>query len=573
MRALLPYLALYKRHIWLLMLGVVLAIVTLLASIGLLTLSGWFLSASAVVGVAGIYSFNYMLPAAGVRGAAIIRTAGRYFERLVSHDATFRVLQHLRVFTFSKLLPLSPAGLARFRQGELLNRIVADVDTLDHLYLRVISPLVGALVVIMVVTAGLSILDVTLALTLGGIMLLTVLILPPLFYRAGKPAGECITQMRGQYRQQLTAWLQGQAELMLFNASDRYREQLEKTEQRWQDGQRRQAELTALSQALMLLIGGVAVIAMLWLTSAGVGGNSQPGALIALFVFCALAAFEALAPVTGAFQHLGQVIASARRITQITEQPPEVSFAQGAEQTFSRVALTLNQVTFSYPQQPTAALENISLQVSAGDHIAILGRTGCGKSTLLQLLTRAWDPAQGEILLNDQPLAQLNETTLRRAMSVVPQRVHLFSATLRDNLLLAAPQASDAHLVNILERVGLGKLLDDSGLNSWLGEGGRQLSGGELRRLAIARALLHDAPLMLLDEPTEGLDATTESQILDLLAEVMKEKTVLMVTHRLRGLARFNQIIIMDNGKIIEQGSHAELLAQQGRYYQFKQRL
>nr|VUD32428.1 transport ATP-binding protein CydC [Raoultella sp. NCTC 9187] len=376
----------------------------------------------------------------------------------------------------------------------------------------------------MVVTAGLSILDVTLALTLGGIMLLTVLILPPLFYRAGKPAGECITQMRGQYRQQLTAWLQGQAELMLFNASDRYREQLEKTEQRWQDGQRRQAELTALSQALMLLIGGVAVIAMLWLTSAGVGGNSQPGALIALFVFCALAAFEALAPVTGAFQHLGQVIASARRITQITEQPPEVSFAQSADQTFSRVALTLNQVTFSYPQQPTAALENISLQVSAGDHIAILGRTGCGKSTLLQLLTRAWDPAQGEILLNDQPLAQLNETTLRRAMSVVPQRVHLFSATLRDNLLLAAPQASDAHLVNILERVGLGKLLDDSGLNSWLGEGGRQLSGGELRRLAIARALLHDAPLMLLDEPTEGLDATTESQILDLLAEVMKEK-------------------------------------------------
>ena len=212
MRALLPYLALYKRHKWLLTLGVVLAIVTLLASIGLLTLSGWFLSASAVVGVAGIYSFNYMLPAAGVRGAAIIRTAGRYFERLVSHDATFRVLQHLRVATFSKLLPLSPAGLARFRQGELLNRIVADVDTLDHLYLRVISPLVGALVVILVVTIGLSVLDVTLALTLGGIMLATLLLLPPLFYRAGKPTGEQITQLRGQYRQQLTSWLQGQAE-------------------------------------------------------------------------------------------------------------------------------------------------------------------------------------------------------------------------------------------------------------------------------------------------------------------------------------------------------------------------
>ena len=573
MRALWPYLALYKRHKWLLLLGIVLAIVTLLASIGLLTLSGWFLSASAVVGVAGIYSFNYMLPAAGVRGAAIIRTAGRYFERLVSHDATFRVLQHLRVFTFSKLLPLSPAGLARFRQGELLNRVVADVDTLDHLYLRVISPLVGALVVILVVTVGLSVLDVTLALTLGGIMLLTLLVMPPLFYRAGKPAGESITRLRGQYRQHLTSWLQGQAELMLFNASDRYRQQMEKTEARWLDAQRRQAELTALSQALMLLIGGIAVIAMLWLASAGVGGDTQPGALIALFVFCALAAFEALAPVTGAFQHLGQVIASAKRITQITEQEPEVVFPQGEGQTLDRVSLRLHQVTFSYPQQPSPALEKVSLQIEAGEHIAILGRTGCGKSTLLQLLTRAWDPAEGEILLNNQPLGQFNEATLRRAMSVVPQRVHLFSATLRDNLLLASPGASDARLAQTLERVGLAKLLEDSGLNSWLGEGGRQLSGGELRRLAIARALLHDAPVMLRDEPTEGLDATTESQILDLLAEVMREKTVLMVTHRLRGLARFNQIIVMDNGTIIEQGSHAELLAEQGRYYQFKQRL
>lgn len=192
---------------------------------------------------------------------------------------------------------------------------------------------------------------------------------------------------------------------------------------------------------------------------------------------------------------------------------------------------------------------------------------------MLQLLTRAWDPQQGEILLNGRPIATLNEATLRKTISVVPQRVHLFSATLRDNLLLAAPDASDEQLADTLRHVGLEKLLDDAGLNSWLGEGGRQLSGGELRRLAIARALLHDAPLMLLDEPTEGLDATTESQMLELLAEVMREKTLLMVTHRLRGLARFDQIIVMDNGQIIEQGNHADLLAQQGRYYQFKQGL
>lgn len=573
MRALLPYLTLYKRHKWMLTLGIVLAIITLLASIGLLTLSGWFLSASAVAGIAGIYSFNYMLPAAGVRGAAITRTAGRYFERLVSHDATFRVLQHLRIHTFSKLLPLSPAGLARYRQGELLNRIVADVDTLDHLYLRVISPLVGAFVVIMVVTIGLSVLDVTLACTLGGVMLLTLFIMPPVFYRAGKTTGQNLTHLRGQYRQQLTAWLQGQAELTIFGASDRYRAQMEATELQWHEAQRRQSELTALSQALMLLIGGVAILLMLWMAAGGVGGNAQPGALIALFVFCALAAFEALAPVTGAFQHLGQVIASAMRITELTEQKPEVTFPTDVSDVPVQVTLTLRDVSFSYPEQAQKALDSLSLQVNPGEHIAILGRTGCGKSTLLQLLTRAWDPQQGEILLNGRPIATLNEATLRKTISVVPQRVHLFSATLRDNLLLAAPNASDEQLANTLRRVGLEKLLDDAGLNSWLGEGGRQLSGGELRRLAIARALLHDAPLMLLDEPTEGLDATTESQMLELLAEVMREKTLLMVTHRLRGLARFDQIIVMDNGQIIEQGNHADLLAQQGRYYQFKQGL
>ncbi|EOC1329904.1 cysteine/glutathione ABC transporter ATP-binding protein/permease CydC [Cronobacter turicensis] len=572
MRALLPYLALYKRHKWLLSLGVVLAIVTLLASIGLLTLSGWFLSASAVVGMAGLYSFNYMLPAAGVRGAAIIRTAGRYFERLVSHEGTFRVLEHLRVYTFSRLLPLSPSGLARFRQGELLNRLVADVDTLDHLYLRVISPLIGALAVIAVVTLGLSLLDVTLALTLGGIMLATLLLLPPLFYRAGRPVGEALTMLRASYRQQLTGWLQGQAELSIFGAAGRYRDNLDATEQIWHEAQRRQAGLTALSQAMMMLISGMTVVLILWMAAGGVGGNSTPGSLIALFVFCALAAFEALAPVGGAFQHLGQVIASARRVSEVIDQPADITFAEPGADAPREASLSLRNVSFSYPDQPQPALRDITLDVAPGEHIAILGRTGCGKSTLLQLLTRAWDLTSGDVALGGVSITEYREAALRATMSVVPQRVHLFSATLRDNLRLAAPQADDAALGAVLARVGLEKLLEDDGLNAWLGEGGRQLSGGELRRLGIARALLHDAPVLLLDEPTEGLDAETERQILTLVKEVAAQKTLLMVTHRLQGLTAFDRIIVMDNGQITEQGSHKELLALQGRYYQFRAR-
>lgn len=574
MKTLLPFLKLYRRHIIRLLAGIVLAVLTLLASIGLLTLSGWFLAATSLAGLAGIYSFNYMLPAAGVRGAAISRTVARYLERLVSHDTTFRVLQHLRVFTFSKLLPLSPAGIARFREGELLNRLVADVDTLDHLYLRVISPLAGALAVIVVVTTGLSWLDGGLALTLGALMLLTLIVIPPVFYRAGLPVGADLTRLRGEYRSGLTRWLQGQAELSLYGAAHTFRSAMDKTEQAWLAAQQRQASLTGLSQGLVMLMGGIAVTLLLWLSATGIGGDPYPGAYIALFVFCALAAFEALGPVGTAFQHLGHVIASAQRVSQIIEQRPAVTFSrQGAMPSRAGAALSLKEVSFRYDGEGAFAIQGLTLDIRAGEHIALLGRTGCGKSTLLQLLTRAWDPQQGAILLNDQPLADWREADLRARTSVVTQRVHLFSASLRDNLILAAPGSSDEALCDALLQVGLEKLLDnDQGLNAWLGEGGRQLSGGELRRLGLARALLHGGDLMLLDEPTEGLDAETEQQILALLRDVARGKTLIMVTHRLRGLAHFDRICVMDSGQIIEQGNHQELVSKQGRYWTFLQR-
>lgn len=569
-----PFLQLYRRHFWRLLLGILLAIITLLASTGLLTLSGWSLAASSLAGSAGLYSFNYMLPAAGVRGAAIIRTAARYFERLVSHDGTFRVLQHLRVFTFRRLLPLAPAGLAVFRQGDLLNRFVADVDTLDHLYLRVISPFLGAVAVIIVVTLGLSWLDVTLALTLGSMMLFTLLLLPPLFYRAGRPAGETITTQRAYYRLQLTRWLQAQAELSLYGGLESSRRQLDESEQRWQQAQSRQASLAGLSQALLLLISGITVTLMLWLSAGGVGEWPQPGALIALFVFCSLAAFEALAPVSAAFLHLGQVFSSADRVSQIINARSGVQFPDGPGDPAPQVgALELKQVTFTYPNGLSPALHRLSLKVTPGETVALLGPTGCGKTTLLQLLTRAWDPQEGEIWLQGRPLTQWREPALRAAISVVSQRVHLFNQTLRDNLLLAAPGSSDAELAAVLKQVGLETLLTTSeGLNAWLGEGGRQLSGGELRRLAIARALLHDAPIMLLDEPTEGLDAETEQHILTLLARVTAHKTVIMVTHRLQGLDKVDRICVMDQGEIIEQGNHRELISKGGRYWHFQQR-
>ncbi|EFM19572.1 MULTISPECIES: cysteine/glutathione ABC transporter ATP-binding protein/permease CydC [unclassified Pantoea] len=574
MSALRPFLRLWLRHPFRLTLGIVLAIVTLLASIGLLTLSGWFLAASSVAGVAGLYTFNYMLPAAGVRGAAIIRTAARYAERLVSHDATFRVLQHLRVHTFSRLMALSPGQLSRFRQADLLNRFVADVDTLDHLYLRVISPLLGAFIVSVVVSFGMSFINFHLALTLGGIMLSTLVLMPALFYRLGSPAGVAIAQGRARWRLQLLQWLAAQAELTLYGASQGWRQQLDEDEQRWQQAQSQQQRLQAAAQSQLLLISGVTVTLLLWLSAATISEQQLPGSLIALVVFCALAAFEALAPVAGAFLPMSQVINAAQRVNDIIDQSPAITFPAHSEARPGPLSIGIDQLDFSYPDRPDKVLNRCTLSVAAGEHIALLGPTGCGKSTLLALLTRGWESQHGVIRLNDRPIREWSEPALRQRISVVTQRVHLFSQSLRDNLLLACPDASDEQLTRALNDVGLQRLLENQeGLNAWMGEGGRPLSGGELRRLALARALLHDGDLWLLDEPTEGLDATTEQHILTLLQQLTAGKTMIMVTHRLSGLELMDRICVMDNGAIVEQGSHAELISKAGRYWRFRQRI
>lgn len=568
MRDLYPFLKLYRQYWRKIAIGILLAILTLLASICLLSISGWFLASTALAGIMGV-TFNYLLPSAGVRGSAVMRTVFRYGERLVSHDTTFRILAKLRVFSFRKLLPLTPGAISRFKQAELLNRLVADIDTLDHLYLRLISPIVSAIMVVFIVTVGLLFIDASLALTLGFILTVLVLITPIIFYYAGNPIGISLTQLKGQYRTELTAWLQGQAELATFNALARFRSQLNNTETKWLNTQQKQASLTGLSQSFIILASGLTTVLILWLAANGVGANHTLNPLIALFTFASLAAFEAIAPVATAFLHLSQVSSSAKRVNELLSQQPDVTFTQTKADYLPQASLQLDNISFSYPDQPQQVLTNINLQLSAGQHIALLGKTGCGKSTLLQLLTRAWDPQQGQIILNQTALTDYDEQTLRQMISVVTQRVYIFSATLRHNLLIANADATDQQLIEVLNQVGLDNLLENDGLNQWLGDGGRQLSGGEQTRIGIARALLHQAPLILLDEPTNGLDADTEQQILRILKQYAQHKTLLMVTHRLTNLNEMDMIVVMDAGKVIEQGNHQALLEQKGRYWQF----
>ncbi|MCO6544876.1 MAG: cysteine/glutathione ABC transporter ATP-binding protein/permease CydC [Gilliamella sp.] len=535
-----PYIALYKHYFGQILLGLFLSILTLLASVFLLSLSGWFLASTAFVGVAGLYTFNYMLPAAGVRAAAIIRTAARYMERLVDHNTTFKILAYLRTLAFRKILPLSANQLAHYQRADLLNRFIVDIDALDHLYLKLFSPIVTALVTIVVLFVGLANINLPIALIITIILTTTLLVVPVIFYQAGKQLGKTLVKQQSEYRLLLINYLQGQAELILFNAQPRYRAKLDKLESNWLYNQQRQSTLMALSSALIVLIAGFLTLLVLWLIT-----QYTLSPLVALFVFVSLASAEILMPIPGAFIFLGQVLTSATRTTAIFNQMPDIQFiSKGKAIDLTTAKLKFEQINFSYPNQPFAILTDFSLTVEQSEHIGIIGKTGCGKSTLLSLVNRTWEASSGNIYFNDTPINQLDEKTLRQAIAMVPQVITIFSETLRQNLLIGNPNATDQQLIEVLHQVELDKLLTtEQGLDMLIGQGGRTLSGGEIRRIGIARALLHNSPLILMDEPTESLDQRTEQQIIQLIKQTCKGKTLIMVTHRLTDNPLFDRII------------------------------
>lgn len=555
MRSLFPFLSLYRHHLWQLVLGIILAITSLAASIGLLSLSGWFLAASALVGSSLLFNFFY--PSSGVRGLAIGRTVSRYFERLVTHDGTFKVLAILRVAVFRKLIPLSPAGLSRYRNSELLNRLVADVDTLDTLYLNLISPFVSAVMVIVFMAIGLSFVSPLLALVICGSLTALLLIFPFVFYKLGQKLGKTAIVSRATYRSQFIEWVQLNAEFLLFGVQQQTKEKLQHTEQQWLHAQSRESQLAGWSNALLIAFNGILVTAVIYLsaTAINVPTADEPAALIALVVFCVLASLEILSPIGIAFLHLGQVIAAAERLNEITEQQPLVAFngtAQWQKIEKNQPIVHFKQVSFRYPNRLEKTLNELSFEILAGQKVAILGKTGSGKSTIFQLLVRNYDATSGQISLNFCNIADYPESTLRERIVTLSQRVHIFSSTLKDNLKMGNPQASDDELFSVLNQVGLSHLTEQEGLNLWLGEGGRPLSGGEQRRLGLARLLLSPAEIVLLDEPTEGLDRETEQQILQLIFQHCENRTLLMITHRMSGLEKFDQVYRIDGGRIMK---------------------
>lgn len=555
-------LALVLQHPWRLLAAVLAASATVLAGVGLMTSSGYLISAAALR--PPILDLTVVFVA--VRFFGISRAALRYLERLIAHDLTFKLLLELRVWFYRRLEPLAPACLTGLRSGDLLSRIVGDVERLQDIYLRVLAPLLVAILVSAAVGTALTWFDARLALVTLVFLALNGVGVPLTVRRLARGLGRRQVTLRAELNAFLVDQLQGVQDLLAFGRAAESARQLERLNRESELLQRRQATITGLQDSLSHLAAWTGLLVVLWLAIPLISQGQLDRVLLAVLAFGVLSSFEAVQNLGTAFQHLEASEASATRLFEIIDQPAAVLAPAKPRALPESNDVLFDDVHFNYGSR--AVLQNIHFALPTGGKLAVVGASGSGKSTLIHLLVRFQDVARGRITLGGTDLRELDPEALRTRFAVVAQDAHLFHTTVRNNLKLAHPDATEPEMIAALAQAGLLELLGElpDGLDTWCEQGGSRFSGGQRRRLALAQALLKPAPILVLDEPLANLDGVQEQRLLDTLATVGQQRALLMVTHRLIRMEFWDQILVLQQGHIVERGTHRDLMRVQGLY-------
>jgi ATP-binding cassette, subfamily C, bacterial CydC len=542
-----------------------LAAATVASSIGLMTISADLISRAALHPSISELSVAIV----GVRFFGIARGILRYLERLVSHDVTFRLLARLRAWFYQALEPLAPARLMQYRSGDLLARMVADVETLQDFFLRGLAPPAAALLVAALAAWLLGRFDARLAWLLLLFLFLAGVVVPFLARALGRHAGKRIIVIRSELNGALVDGIQGAPDLLVSGAEGRHLGRVREASRALSALQLRMASVSGLSAALNGFLMNLATLAVLAVAISLVDTGGFEGVHLALLAMAVISTFEVVLPLAPALQYLENSLEAGRRLFEIVDAPPEVGDpplplplpAPGS------CSLSARDLRFAYGPGMPPVLDGVSFDLTPGSRLAVVGPSGAGKSTLAHLLLRFWD-YQGSILLDGRELRDYGQEDWRRHVAVVSQHTHLFNASIRDNLLLARPEAGEAEMVEAARRAQIHEFVESlpEGYDTFAGELGHRLSGGQRQRLAIARALLKSAPILVLDEPTADLDALTEKAVMNTLLPLMQGRTTLLITHRLTALEAVDEILVLDHGRIVERGRHQDLLANAGPY-------
>ncbi|MEN3166036.1 thiol reductant ABC exporter subunit CydC [Gluconobacter sp. OJB] len=521
--------------------GIVIAELAVCAGLALMGQAGGRL-AGAAIGVGAAYLFLRL------SGAAQIVL--RYVERLYTHDAMFRALADLRVWFYRKLAGGAAAGLGFQRSGDLLSRLVSDVQTLDNLYLRIFVPLVSALLTLPIATIVWMKAGTQAGLLTGALFAVLAFVLPLMGAHLSKRFGPDILHAESELRIAALDLTSGLREARAFGAEDVLAAVVTERQETLFKTQRRQQTRMALMQGFAGLIakGGIAIIlcavaGILFPQAAAVAG------LTALFV--AITALEGVTGLARAGLLSGQVKHAAQRIVEIADKAPPAP--EGNAPLPAGRDLRLENVTFSWTPDRAPIFHNLSLTLRQGERVALIGPSGAGKSSLAALILKAASPVQGQILLGGTDINTLRDSDLRSQIAWLSQASHLFDDTVRGNLLLGRKDIPEEALWTALEQARIADVVRSlpDGLETWIGEGGSKLSGGQGQRIALARVLLSDAPILVLDEPATGLDADTERAFLETLNNATEGRSVLLIAHRLTGVEKLDRIWRLEDGQVI----------------------
>jgi thiol reductant ABC exporter CydC subunit len=542
---------------------------TVISGIGLLATSAYLISAAALQPSIAVLQ----VPIVGVRFFGLSRGIFRYLERYVSHDTTFRLIARLRVWFYQILEPLAPARLMQYQSGDLLNRIHHDINSLEDFYVRVVAPPLVWLLVTVTASALLAIFSIRLGIILLAFQIMAGLITPILVRSASQSTEHKLVEKRAELSAALVDGIQGMADLRVFNASGVQQDKVDKINYSMAGSQLKLGNLSGVESAVENILAHLASWSILIIAIPLVTTGQIDGVYLGTLILAALASFEAALPLPQAARSLAKGLAATNRLEEIVATEPAVS-----DPLISLPAPEVNQIElenlrFAYPAtiqspQKTYVIDGISLNLPPGKRMAIVGPSGAGKTTLANILLRFWDYYVGRITLGNHELNSYNQDELRTLIGVVSQRTHLFNATLRDNFLLAKPDASMDEIRGACQLAQIDEHIESlpQKYDTWIGEGGIRLSGGERQRVAIARVLLKNAPILILDEPTANLDPLTERDLQSALFSLTEKRSTLWITHRLTGMEAMNEILVMDRGKIVERGQHNGLLELGGKY-------